>query len=91
MEKKLRLSEDESVNYYLNNNYSDNLFNSDGSLNKNHNSFKKTGLISSILEDWLPIVYKNNKDLINKYGPNADVEVNKIIDCHNKNLGCFCL
>ena len=88
MEKKLKISEDEFVNYFLNNNYDDNLFNSDGSLNKNHNSFKKTGLIASIFEDWWNIVYEENKSLIDKYRPNADIEVNKIIDCHNKNLGC---
>ena len=37
--------------YFLEHNYNSNMFNSDGTLNKNYNSFKKTGLIAQIFED----------------------------------------
>ena len=32
--------------------------------------------------------YSDNKELIDNYRPNATTEVQKIIDCYNKNLGC---
>lgn len=49
---------------------------------------KNTGLIAKIFEDhWDGIPY-NIKNSIYKYKPNADKEIKKIIDCHNKNLGC---
>ena len=72
---------------YLHNSYDDNMFRSDGSLNPNYNSFKKTGIIAQIFEDYWNSVYSANKDIIDYYRPNADQEVNKVIDCHNKNLG----
>lgn len=31
----------------------------------------------------------NSKNSILKYKSNAEKEINKIIDCHNKNLGCY--
>ena len=74
--------------HYLNNNYNENMFNEDGSLNPNYNSFKRTGLIAKILEDWWDIVYKIHKIGIDTNRPNAPKEIQKIIDCHNKNLGC---
>ena len=37
--------------YYLNHNYNENMFNDDGTLNKDYNSFKKTGLIAQIFEE----------------------------------------
>lgn len=78
----------EFKDYYLNNNYNDNMFNTDGTLNRNYNSSKKTGTIAQIFEDhWDNIPYEE-KQLILKYRPNADIEVQKIIDCNNKNLGC---
>ena len=42
---------------YLPNNYSENMFNKNGTINPNYNSFKKTGLISQILEDHFDNLY----------------------------------
>lgn len=72
---------------FLNNSYSVNMFKSDGSFNTNYNSFKKTGTIANIFEDYWDVAYSNSKDLIDKYRPNAPKEIKKIIDCYNKNLG----
>ena len=74
--------------FYLQNEYDENMFNADGSLNHDYNSFKKTGIISDIFEDWWDFVYSKYGEYIDKYKPNASAEVKKIIDCHNKNLGC---
>ncbi len=74
--------------FYLPRIYDENMFLEDGSLNPHYNSFKKTGTIASILEDHWDIVYKENKDLIDLFRPNANSEFQKVIDCHNKNLGC---
>ena len=74
--------------FFLHHNYNDNMFNLDGSINKNYNSSKKTGLISKIFEDHWDSFYSDNKDTVDKYRPNAPREIQKIIDCHNKNLGC---
>ena len=84
----IKISEDDFINYFLDNSYDENIFNSDGTLNKNYNSFKKTGVIASIFEDHWQEVYLSNKSLIDYYRPNADKEVKKIIDCYNKDLGC---
>ncbi len=73
---------------FLNNEYNENMFKSDGSLNPKYNSFKKTGTIAKIFEDHWASFYQNNKDLIDKYRPNANEEILKMIDCANKNLGC---
>lgn len=86
--EKIKIDEDDFITYFLDRNYDDSMFNEDGSLNKNHNSFKKTGTIASIFEDWWSIVYSKNLELIDKYRPNAYKEIRKIIDCHNKDLGC---
>ena len=57
----------EFKDYYLNNNYNDNMFKPDGTLNSNYNSFKKTGTIAQIFEDhWNNIPY-NEKQIILKY------------------------
>lgn len=72
---------------FLKNSICANMFKYDGSFNPNYNSFKKTGTIASIFEDHWDDTYSNNKDLIDKYRPNAQSEVRKIIDCHNKDLG----
>lgn len=85
---KLYLSQDNLMEYIINNNYNDNMFNSNGKLNPNYNSFKKAGLIANILEDHWDNYYQLNKAKIDKYRPNANDEVQKTIDCHNKNLGC---
>ncbi len=76
------------LNYFNNRTFNENVFNKDGSINKNYNSFKKTGIIATIFEEHWQSTYSNNKDLIDKYRPNANVEIQKVIDCHNKNLGC---
>ena len=82
------LTTNEFKDYILENSYNENMFNPDGSLNPNHNNFKKTGLISEIFEDHWDEYYNLNKDKVDKYRPNANTEINKIIDCYNKNLGC---
>jgi hypothetical protein len=74
--------------FYLPNSYDENMFRSDGSLNPHYNSYKKTGIIAEIFEDHWDEFYSLNKELIDKYRPNAPIEVKKIIDCYNKNLGC---
>lgn len=75
-------------NYYLTHNYNENMFKSDGSINPDYNSSKKTGIIAQIFEDHWNEYYTKNKDIVDKYRPNAQTEVKKIIDCKNKNLGC---
>lgn len=74
--------------YYLEHNYNENMFNSDGTLNNKYNSFKKAGTIAEIFEDWWNKIPANEKNIILKYRQNAEFEINKIIDCNNKNLGC---
>jgi len=76
------------IKYIVNNNYNENMFKSDGTLNPNYNSFKKTGLIAEIIEDHWDTTYSKNKEIIDKYRPNASKEISKVINCHNKNLGC---
>ena len=82
------IKECEFLNFYNDRTYSANCFNEDGSLNKNYNSFKSTGIIASIFEDHWDKTYSNNKNFIDKFRPNASIEIQKIIDCYNKNLGC---
>ena len=84
----LNIEETEFLNYFNNRTFDDNMFNSNGSLNKNYNSFKKTGVIAQIFEDHWDEVYTKNAFLINQYRPYANKEIQKVIDCHNKNLGC---
>lgn len=74
--------------FYLNNEYDENMFNEDGSINPKYESFKKTGLIATILEDHFKEAYHLNKQLIDSYRPNAHSEIDKIIKCNNKQLGC---
>ena len=82
------MNEYDAIDYFLSHNFDDNYFNSDGSLNKKYNSKKKTGLIAKIFEEHWPTVYEQHKELIDKYRPNSDEEIKKIIDCYNKDLGC---
>ena len=87
------LSLNEFRNYFLSNNYDENMFNNDGYLNPNYNSKKKTGIIAQVFNDhWNNLSYHIKHNILN-IKPNADKEINKIIDCYNKNLGCsvyFC-
>ena len=73
--------------YFLPNIFDDNMFYTDGSLNPNYNSFKKTGTIAQIFDDHWNSVYFKNKNVIDLYRPNANDEINKIINCYNKDLG----
>lgn len=82
------ISTKDFFNYFSNRTFNENAFNKDGSINKNYNSFKKTGTIATIFEEHWQSTYSNNKDLLDQYRPNANIEIQKIIDCHNKNLGC---
>lgn len=82
------VSLDTFKNYYLPNHYDENMFKTDGMINPKYNSCKKTGTIADIFEDHWDVVYSQNKELIDKYRPNAPLEVEKMINCHNKNLGC---
>ena len=75
-------------NYYLNHSYNENMFKSDGSINLNHNSSKKTGIIAQIFEDHWEDYYIKNRNVVDRYRPNAPSEIKKIIDCKNKDLGC---
>ena len=88
MESVETIKENEFLEFYNSRTYNANCFNEDGSLNKNYNSFKTTGVIASIFEDHWESTYLANKDIIDKYRPNAACEIQKIIDCYNKNLGC---
>ena len=81
------MSEQEFIEFMLEHDYNENMFNKDGTLNKN-GSYKDTGLISTILEDHYDEFFNKYGDLIDKYRPNAYTEIQKVIDCHNKNLGC---
>jgi len=76
------------INFFLERNYNENMFTINGKINPNYNSKKKTGLIAKIFEDNWDNFYNTYYDEVNKYRPNANTEIHKIIDCHNKNLGC---
>lgn len=82
------INECDFLDFYNSRAYTANCFNEDGSLNKNYNSFKSTGIIAQIFEDHWDSTYTSNKQLIDTYRPNAPFEIQKIIDCYNKNLGC---
>ena len=88
MESIETINENDFLDFYNSRTYNANCFNDDGSLNKNYNSFKSTGIIAQIFDDHWDSTYLANKNLIDMYRPNADKEVHKIIDCYNKNLGC---
>lgn len=87
-DKKICVPIETFKEYYLTHNYNENMFTKDGNINPNYNSFKKTGLIAKIFEEHWEEFYDENNELIDKFRPNAKHEVQKIIDCANKNLGC---
>ena len=74
MKSKEFIKESEFLEFYNSRCYDANCFNDDGSLNKNYNSFKKTGLIATIFEDHWDNFYSANKTLVDKYRPNAPAE-----------------
>ena len=78
---------DQFVEYYNSHNFKGQMFDKDGKFNRNYNNYKKTGLIAKIFEDHWEDYYLLNKDKVDKYRPNADYEINKVIDCFNQNLG----
>ena len=84
----MKIEETKFLDYFNNRTFDSNMFNQDGSLNKNYNSFKKTGTIAKIFEDHWDTLEPSLALNISKYRPYADKEVRKIIDCHNKDLGC---
>lgn len=88
MENIETISECEFLDFYNSRAYTAHCFNDDGSLNKNYNSFKSTGIIATIFEEHWSKTYSDNKHIIDNFRPNAFWEVQKIIDCYNKNLGC---
>ena len=88
MENIETIKECDFLEFYNSRTYTANCFNDDGSLNKNYNSFKSTGIIAQIFEEHWDSTYLSNKQLIDNFRPNAPLEVKKIIDCYNKNLGC---
>lgn len=83
------MSEQKFIEFILERDYNDNMFNKDGTLNKNYNFSKVTGIISTILEDHSDEFFNKYGEQINKYRPNAYDKIKKVIDCHNKNLGYF--
>lgn len=87
-DKKVCVPLETLKNYFLNHSYNENMFKSDGTINPDYNSNKKTGIIAKIFEDHWDNYHKENKSIVDKFRPNANKEVQKIIDCHNKNLGC---
>ena len=88
MENIETIKENEFLEFYNSRTYTANCFNDDGSLNKNYNSFKRTGVIATIFEEHWSDTYYKNKDIIDRFRPNALQEIQKIIDCYNKDLGC---
>lgn len=83
----MKIEETKFLNYFNNRTFDDNMFKQDGTLNKNYNSFKKTGIIAKILEYHWHNMDLSKKASINKYRPYADKEIQKVIDCYNKDLG----
>lgn len=56
---------------FLTHDYNENIFKEDSSINPDYNSFKKTGLIYLIFEDWWSFVYSKHKNQIDKCRANA--------------------
>lgn len=77
----------EFIEFYLKRDYNENMFDKDGNINPKYNSFKKTGILSKIVEEHREELFEKYGDWIKKYRPNVFDEFQKMIDCHNKNLG----
>jgi len=76
----ISVNEKNFLDFYNDRTFNANCFNADGSLNKNYNSHKSTGLIATIFDEHWDDVYTKNRELIDKYRPNAPIEIKKIID-----------
>lgn len=66
------ISEQEFIEFMLERDYNENMFNKDGTLNKNYSSSKVTGLISTILEDY-------SDEFFNKYGDQINIDLMLIL------------
>ena len=86
--KKESISLDTFKEAFLDHEYNENMFLENGKINPNYNSHKKTGLIAQILEDHWDSVYQKHNISIDEYRPNAKKEIQKVIDCHKKDLSC---
>ena len=86
--KKICVTLQQFKDFFLTHNYNDNMFNSDGSINTKYNSNKETGAIAQIFEEHWVKFYIENKIMVNTYRTNASFEIQKVIDCFNKDLGC---
>ena len=73
------MSEQEFIEFILNRDYNENIFNKDGTLNKNYNYSKVTGIISTILEERSDKFFNKYGEQINKYRPNAYDEIKKLL------------
>ena len=80
---------------FLPNNYNENRFNEDGSINNKYNSFKKTSIISQIFEDhWDSVYAEKNKfdnlkdaiEYITRYCGRAPISENRIINYDGNNV-----
>lgn len=58
---------------------------------ENETNYKSTGIIAKILEDHWTDYYNTYKKIIDLKRPNANIEVNKVINCSNHNLGASVL
>ncbi len=58
------LNVEQFMEFFLNNNFDENMFTSDGHINPKYNSSKNSGIISKIFEDNWDLFYKQNKDLV---------------------------
>lgn len=66
----------------------DNMFDDDGCLiTENKSDFRTTGIIAEILEQSWDSFYSKYKEQLDKIRPNCNKEINKIIKCHNHDLG----
>ena len=66
----------------------DNMFDDDGCLiTENKSDFRTTGIIAEILEHSWDSFYSKYKEQLDKIRPNCNKEINKIIKCHNHDLG----
>lgn len=64
------------------------MFDEDGRIiMKNKKDYRSTSVISNIFEEHWEMYYSKYKNTIDKMRPNANIEVHKLIDCANHNLG----
>ena len=62
-------------------------------ITENNQNYKSTGIISRIFEDHWDSYYSKYKQTLDSLRPNANEEVQKVINCANHNLGssvCVC-